>query len=155
MDIKAIAQDIKTTVLYSGRHDGAVIRIAELTGLSRRTVYDYFDGTIKMTLDFIKAAVIATDGDPEIKKHLEIPGWELVRKVTAVAPKSDLEKELGDVSISASMLHQKVRDAVGDGNISRNELAEIKKLAGDVSHQLAEVMAMVAPDENAKLRKIG
>jgi hypothetical protein len=143
MDYKAISQELKTAILYSGRHDGAVKRISEITGLGIRTIYNYLDGDIKMNLDFIKAATLATDGDPEIKKHLEPEGWALAKKIRVVAPIGKIEKELGDISIEASSFHALVRAAAADGKISPNERASIKKQSMEVLQQMEEVMLMV------------
>ena len=74
-----MAADVKTAVMYRGRDDGldAVAIIAEITGLQRPSVYSYLDGKTKMSVDFLHAAFLATNGDHDIGKYLEPEGWRL------------------------------------------------------------------------------
>ena len=77
-DCPEIASDLKTRLLYSDDIDnGAIGTIAEIMGISKRTVYATLDGEIKLSLDFLHAAVIATNGDPAICKYLEPNGFHL------------------------------------------------------------------------------
>jgi hypothetical protein len=71
-DCPEIASDLKNRLLYSDDVDSSAIKtIAEIMGISKRTVYATLDGDIKLSLDFLHAAVIATNGDPDICKYLE------------------------------------------------------------------------------------
>ena len=60
--------ELKIVCVYRPENKGAVRRIAQILGLSESTVYDYLEGRIKISPEFIKAVVIATDGDPGAKK---------------------------------------------------------------------------------------
>ncbi|WP_319410171.1 hypothetical protein [uncultured Desulfosarcina sp.] len=77
-DCPEIASDLKTRLLYSDDIDSSVIpAIAEIMGTSKRTVYATLDGEIKLSLDFLHAAAIATNGDPAVCKYLEPDGFHL------------------------------------------------------------------------------
>ena len=77
-DRPEIASDLKTRLLYSYDIDSSVINvIADIMGISKRTVYATLDGEIKLSLDFLHAAVIATNGDPAVSKYLEPDGFHL------------------------------------------------------------------------------
>jgi len=93
---RAMANEIKIAILYKEENDGAVKRIAALLGLKRRTVYDYLDGNIKINCRFLHAALIATDGDPDVRKFLEPEGWELVRSAAPIPDKTVIAEECLD-----------------------------------------------------------
>ena len=143
MNSKEIAQEVKICILFRDENDGALKRIAEILGLSRRTVYAYLDGEIKMSIDFLHAACIATDGDPDVKKFLEPDGWELSRKIFAASPTDDIERELGDVHVAAGTLHADVRKVISGGEILPADRSGIIRSIEMLKHQIAEVESMV------------
>jgi hypothetical protein len=110
-DMKQIAADLKATLIYSDSISSCVIdRIAEITGYSKRSVYAVLAGEIELTLDFLHACVVATDGDPEVRKYLEPDGFQLVRTFLAVSDKKTLAEEcLDDVPMLAAY-HAKLND---------------------------------------------
>ena len=86
-NLSVAQEDIKARILYSNQvPDGIPERLADLLGIKKRTVYDILDGKIKMSLDFLHALVIASDGDPELRKYLEPDGWSLTK---SKCPKPD------------------------------------------------------------------
>ena len=89
-DAEQMAADLKTLLVYSEHYpDTIVSRIAAELGVARRTVYDVLDGRIKVSLDFLHACVIATNGDPEVKKYLEPEGFELITSAASLGPVAD------------------------------------------------------------------
>ena len=107
-DCPEIASDLKARLLYSGDIDSSAIgTIAELMGISRRTVYATLDGEIKLSLDFLHAAVIATDGDPAICKYLEPDGFHLRKDDDQCIPdKATLAEECLDDVPSLARYHK-------------------------------------------------
>jgi hypothetical protein len=97
-DITKIALDLKNRLLYSDDIDSSVIQtIADVMGTSKRTVYATLDGEIKLSLDFLHAAAIATNGDPEVCKYLEPEGFRMKKSGQSIAPeKATLAEECLD-----------------------------------------------------------
>ena len=106
-DCPEIASDLKTRLLYSDDIDnGAIGTIAEIMGISKRTVYATLDGDIKLSLDFLHAAVIATNGDPAICKYLEPDGFHLRKDDDRCIPdKGTLAEECLDDVPSLARYH--------------------------------------------------
>ena len=71
-----IAAELKMVVLNRKEDGSTVKKIADILGLSQRTVYDYLDSRLKVNLKFIQACLIATNGDRDVKKFLCPEGWE-------------------------------------------------------------------------------
>jgi hypothetical protein len=77
-DMAEIAAELKNVLQYSDCIDSSVIdEIARILGCKKRTVYAVLSGEIILNLDFLHAAVIATNGDPEVRKYLEPAGFSL------------------------------------------------------------------------------
>jgi len=97
-DCPGIVDDLKNRLLYSDDIDSNAINIiADIIGTSKRTVYAVLDGDIKLSLDFLHAATIATDGDPEITKYLEPEGFRMKKIGETIAPdKATLAEECLD-----------------------------------------------------------
>ena len=97
-NIQEIAAELKTRLLYADDSDpGAIDRIADIIGSSKRTVYAILDGEIKLPIDFLHAAVIATNGHPEVARFLEPDGFCLVKSSSECMPdKSTLAEECLD-----------------------------------------------------------
>lgn len=138
MDNEAIARELKAACVYRTENRGAVRRIAEGMNLTESTIYDYLDGRIKASLPFLLAATVATDGDPDVKKFLEPPGWTLV-KAEACPQTDDFEHELGDVDIAVSAIRAKVRRAQEDGRIDNGERANIRRAIENARVELNEL----------------
>ena len=68
MDFEDIASEIHRIITGRKENKHAVQQMAEILGKSQQTVYDCLYGRIKINLDFIKAAVHATE-DPDIKSE--------------------------------------------------------------------------------------
>lgn len=141
-DMEAVADELQQALLYEDGNEGVVKRVAEIMDLKKRTVYDYLYGRTKLSLDFIKAAVVATNGHPRIKRLLEPEGWVLVPECKC-APMKDVEKELGDVYVSAASLHREVREALKDGVVSRREKANLVKGIDAVIREVSEIRSVV------------
>ena len=142
MDNNAIASDLKAALLYRNENDGAVKEIAEIMNLSRRTVYDYLDGRIKINVSFLHAACLASNGDPDIKKFLEPKGWKLVPAAEGTV-EGNVEKELGDIHLAAAKVHETVREAVEDGRIDRVERWRIMREIDALRREIAEIEGLM------------
>jgi hypothetical protein len=105
-EMEAIAEELKVALLYSDRNTDSVKNISTLTGFTKRTVYGYLDGEIKITLNFIHAAVIATDGDPDIKKFLEPDGWRLIPIDIPAPGRENLPEECLDDLAALAEFHE-------------------------------------------------
>jgi len=110
-DCEIAAAEIKARVLYDdGIDNGIVVRIAGELGVNKQTIYDILDGRIKMSLDFLHALVMASSGDPLLKKYLEPEGYEL-RPVNQAAPdKKTLAEECLDDLPAAAAYHKALMD---------------------------------------------
>lgn len=86
-DQKQIVSEIYSRIMCDPAiGDDTVQKIADAMGRKRPTIYSYFHGqSAPPFLDFLHACVLATDGDPEIRKYLEPDGFELVF-LAAVSP---------------------------------------------------------------------
>jgi hypothetical protein len=106
-DCSEIASALKNRLLYSDDIDsGAIGTIAEIMGISKRTVYATLDGEIKLSLDFLHAAAIATNGDPAVCKYLEPDGFNLKRDSGKSIPdKATLAEECLDDLPSLARYH--------------------------------------------------
>lgn len=133
-----IAAELKMVVLNRKEDGSTVKKIADILGLSQRTVYDYLDSRLKVNLKFIQACLIATNGDRDVKKFLCPEGWDLVPSIHAVNV-GDVEKECGDVHIAASELLIAIRGARADGRITPHERAIIEKAMDTVRRELIDV----------------
>lgn len=111
-DCSGIADELKARLLYSSDIDSAAITtIADIMGVDKRTVYATLDGNIKLSLDFLHAAVIATNGHPEITKYLEPDGFRLVRDPeTIVSDKDTLAEECLDDLPALARFHAVLND---------------------------------------------
>lgn len=145
-----IAAEVKAAVLYRD-YDNPVQKIADMLGLKARTVYDYFDGNIKISLPFLHACLIVTGGDPDVKKFLCPEGWELVPSGIE-APTTDIEKEMSDVYLAAADLQLQIRAAKADGKITPDERARIDQAMNNVRTQLSEVKSLVGGKNNKVLK---
>ena len=117
-DCPEIASDLKNRLLYSDDVDSGVIRtIAAVIGISKRTVYATLDGEIKLSLDFLHAAVIATDGDPAVCKYLEPDGFHLRKDDNRCVPdKATLAEECLDDVPSLARYHEVLADPDSKAN---------------------------------------
>jgi len=106
-DCPEISSDLKNRLLYSDDIDNGVIgKIAEIMGTSKRTVYATLDGDIKLSLDFLHAATVATNGDPAICKYLEPDGFHLKKNVeNSIPDKATLAEECLDDLPSLARYH--------------------------------------------------
>ncbi|WP_319525731.1 hypothetical protein [uncultured Desulfosarcina sp.] len=122
-DCPEIASDLKNRLLYSDDIDGSAIRtIAAIMGISKRTVYATLDGEIKLSLDFLHAAAIATDGDPAVCKYLEPDGFHLRKDDNRCVPdKATLAEECLDDVPSLARYHEILADP--DSKATRVDLA--------------------------------
>lgn len=111
-DCPEIASDLKNRLLYSDDiNAGAIQTIADIMGASKRTVYATLDGDIKLSLDFLHAATIATDGDPEITKYLEPDGFRLKKIGETIKPdKATLAEECLDDVPALAKFHAVLSD---------------------------------------------
>ena len=132
-----IAAELKTAVLYRD-YENPVKQISEILGLSARTIYDYFDGNIKISLPFLHACLIVTGGDPDVKKYLCPEGWDIAPS-SQKAPTKNVEKECGDIHIAVSDLVVEIRKALEDGKITPDERAGIEKKFNNSIVQMNEV----------------
>lgn len=111
-NLPEMASDIKNFLLYSEDADPAALnRIAEIMKVKKRTLYDYLDGRIKLDLDFLHAAVMATDGHPEITQYLEPDKFKL-RKIDdqCVPDKETLSEECLDEYPAVAEFHRRILD---------------------------------------------
>jgi len=140
-DIPAIVDDLKNRLIYSSDIDNQVVpRIAEILGVAKRTAYDVLDGRIKLSLDYLHAAVIATDGDPEIRKYLEPDGF-ILNKMPTCASTRNLESETTDIILAASTLIEHIRLATADGKITKPEKTQLTKQLDKIQLELNEARA--------------
>ena len=142
MDNEAIAAELKAAIIYRTENRGAVRRIADRMGLSESTIYDYLEGRIKTSLEFIRAGVVATSGDPDVRKFLEPPGWSLTRS-DCEPQTQDVEREIGDVDIAVSGIRAAVRRAQEDGRISCVERSRIKRAIEDARVELNQLETLI------------
>ena len=117
-DCPEIASDLKNRLLYSDDVDSGAIRtIASIMGISKRTVYATLDGEIKLSLDFLHAAVIATDGDPAVCRYLEPDGFHLRKDDNRCVPdKATLAEECLDDVPSLARYHEVLADPDSKAN---------------------------------------
>ena len=139
MNAEEIAAELKAACIYREGNEGAPQRVADILGLSRRTVYDVLDGRIRVSLAFIKAAFQATGGDPAITRLLAPEGWQLVR--SGINPddcKPTLAEELlGDLPALAAY-----HKALADPGSSRGEVLRAKqRIEAEIEKDLARVCA--------------
>ena len=139
MDFEDIASEIHRIITGRKENKHAVKQLAEILGKSQQTVYDYLYGRIKINLDFIKAAVLATE-DPDIKKFLEPKGWVLYKKPELGKISKNFEKEAYDVFMAVSNLSRSIKASLEDGKIDAQELAELKRLRVEIAKQADEVI---------------
>ncbi len=148
MEFEEIASEIHRIITGRKENKQAVQKIASILGKSQQTIYDCLYGRIKINMDFIKAAVEAT-GDPDIKSFLEPPGWILYKKPCCDEITSSFEKEVNDIFLAVSHLSESIKEAIKDGRIDQQELAELKRLRVEVAKQTDEVM-MLAENMHGK-----
>ena len=149
MEFEEIASEIHRIITGRKENKQAVQKIACTLGKSQQTIYDCLYGRIKINLEFIKAAVEAT-GDPDIKSFLEPEGWILYKKTCSEEITSNFEKEVNDIYLAVSHLSESIKDAIKDGRIDQQELAELKRLRIEVAKQTDEVMMMAENMHNKK-----
>ncbi len=148
MEYDDIAAEIHRIVTGRKKNKHAVQKMASILGKSQQTVYDCLYGRIKINLEFIKAAVEAT-GDPDIKAFLEPEGWTLYKKPDLSNISSSFEKEVNDVFTAVSHLSESIKEAIRDGRIDNQELADLKRLRVEIARQTDEVM-ILAEEMNKK-----
>lgn len=141
MEYDEIAAEIHRIVTGRKKNKHAVQKMASILGKSQQTVYDCLYGRIKINLDFIRAAVEAT-GDPDIKAFLEPEGWILFKKPDSISVSSSFEKEVNDVFVAVSHLSESIKEAIRDGRIDSQELADLKRLRIEIARQTDEVMML-------------
>lgn len=141
MDFEDIASEIHRVVTGRKENKQAVQKMAAILGKSQQTIYDCLYGRIKINLDFIKAAVQATE-DPDIKTFLEPEGWILYKKPDSAKISSSFEKEINDVFLAVSHLSESIKDAIMDGRIDSHELADLRRLRVEIAKQTDEVMLL-------------
>ena len=151
MEFEEIASEIHRIITGRKENKQAVQKMANILGKSQQTIYDCLYGRIKINLDFIRAAVEAT-GDPDIKSFLEPDGWILYKKPVADEITSNFEKEVNDIFLAVSHLSESIKDAIKDGRISQQELAELKRLRVEIAKQTDEVMMLAENMHNIKCR---
>jgi hypothetical protein len=139
MDFEDIASEIHRIITGRKENKHTVKQLAEILGKSQQTVYDCLYGRIKINLDFIKAAVLATE-DPDIKKILEPKGWVLYKKPGLGKISKNFEKEVYDVFMAVSNLSRSIKASMEDGKIDAQELAELKRLRVEIAKQADEVI---------------
>jgi len=145
MDLKTIAAELKVAILYKndGENEHAVPRIAKILGLKRRTIYDYLDGVIKVNLGFIHAAVIATDGDPDIRRFLEPEGWNLSKTCDVQPDKDSLAAECLDDLPTLADFHGQLTDP-------KSTQAGVKRAMEKVKRELQENYVMWCRERGLK-----
>lgn len=149
-----IAREIHPAI--TGRHEnkGAVKRIASLIRLSEASVYAYMNQRTGMTLEFLHAAVIGTNGDPDVRKWLEPAGWGLLQEVfieKGTIP--DWEKEFGDVSIATAGFLSKFREKFEDGIIDSLDVVELLRMADKVRKEVDEIVVLAKMSAKETERK--
>ena len=149
MEFEEIASEIHRIITGRKENKQAVQKMASILSKSQQTIYDCLYGRIKINMDFIKAAVQAT-GDPDIKAFLEPEGWILYRKPAAEEITSNFEKEVNDIFLAVSHLSESIKEAIKDGRIDQNELAQLKRLRVEVAKQTDEVMMLAEKMHNKK-----
>jgi hypothetical protein len=141
MEFNEIAAEIHRLVTGRKENKHAVQKMSSILGKSQQTIYDCLYGRIKINLEFIKAAVEAT-GDPDIKMFLEPEGWILLKKPDLENISSSFEKEVNDVFLAVSHLSESIKEAIQDGRIDSQELAQLKRLRVEIAQQTDEVMML-------------
>jgi hypothetical protein len=152
MDFEAIATEIHRAITGRKENRQAVQKISSILGKSQQTIYDCLYGRIKINLDFVKAAVQATE-DPDIKRFLEPEGWILYKKPDLKVVTSSFEKEINDVFLAVSHLSESIKEAIRDGRIDSNELAKLKRLRVEIAKQTDEVL-LLAEEMQQKKRSV-
>jgi hypothetical protein len=107
------------------------------------TTYSQVTGVTKgLPLDVLRAAHFLT-GSHVLERHLLWPGRRSVPDVPSCPPSMDHERECGDVGIAAARLHDAVRQAANDDNISPAEDAAIRPLVEAAVKELQDVLALL------------
>jgi len=144
LDDAGISEELKTAIIYDDNDQGVVGRIAKRINKTPRTVYAFLDGDIRMTLEFLHAAVIETSGHPVIKRFLEPEGWELIQRVGGnEGQPEDPEKEVGDIYLKLSATHASIREAMKDGKIDPSEKKSIEKTLVGLKKEIADVESLL------------
>ena len=132
-DMMEVAAELKNLLLYSGNFKAGVIeRIAGEIGYATRTVYSVLDGAIVLSLDFLHAAVIATDGDPEVSRYLVPDGFCLSKCADqAVSDKLTLAEECLDDVPALAGFHAVLQNP-------RSTIADVKRARVEVDKELDE-----------------
>ncbi len=141
MDLEAISSEVHRIITGRKENRQAVQKIAAILGKSQQTIYDCLYGRIKINLDFLKAAVQATE-DPDIKRYLEPEGWALYKKPESGKISSSFEKEINDVFLAVSHLSESIKEAIKDERIDNCELAQLRRLRVEIAKQTDEVMLL-------------
>jgi len=139
MDFEDITPEIHRIITGRKENKHAVQKMAEILGKSQQAVYDCLYGRIKINLDFIKAAVQATE-DSDIKAFLEPKGLILYKKPELDTIFLNFEKEVNDVYMAVSNLARSIKEAISDGLIDNLELSTLKRLRADIAQQADEVI---------------
>lgn len=141
MEFDEMASVIHRVVTGRKENKQAVQKMAAILGKSQQTIYDCLYGRIKISLNFIKAAVQATE-DPDIKTFLEPDGWILYKKPESGKISSSFEKEINDVFLAVSHLSESIKEAIRDGKIDSQEMANLRRLRVEIAKQTDEVMLL-------------
>jgi len=152
MDNDALSAELRR--ILTGRHRGAVKNIAGYLGISESTAYDYLNGRIRISTEFLQAAVIASDNDPEIIAFLIPKGYKLTPCDCEIPGTNNIQKEMSDIYRSASRLHETVDEALQDGKISSQELIEIINKAKAVQCETEQVLTLCKSACPAKLTAV-
>lgn len=111
IDWDEIAPELKTRLLYNEEIDsGVVIRIAKVMGCSKEKIYKTLDGDIPLDMDFLHAAVIGSNGDPEVRKYLEPKGYGLQPTDIPKPDKLTVPEECCDDTQASAALQKIVND---------------------------------------------
>ena len=132
-DMEEIAADLQAVLLYDGAIDpGVISRIAAELGCKPRTVYSVLDGSIKISLDFLHAAVIATGGDAEARRYLEPEGFCLTPCESSIVPdKETVSEECLDDLGKVYAFHQVLNDP-------KSKLIDVKRALEEAITELRE-----------------
>ena len=143
-DLEVIRQRSFELAVYT--HRGSIGQAADLLGMSYHGLYDRltgrgrFDG--KEAWDTVRAFHAVT-GDEEMAAWLVWEGWRVTPDPKVQAPDGDIQAEIADVSDAAGRLRQIVKSAQADGEISPEEIDQIKSARTILARELAEADKML------------
>jgi transcriptional regulator with XRE-family HTH domain len=144
-NLPEIAADLQNQLLYAEDSDPSAIKqIADIMGMEKRTVYSILSGKIKISLDFLHAATIATNGYPEVSKYLEPNGFCLKKiKSDIESDKGTVDGEAVDVTMALTKLVKTARDALVDDTLTTAERVRIKDAARVIKDEVDQLLNVV------------